>query len=436
MTDSVRYFDHAATTPMRQVAVDAWAEHAHLLNPGGQYASGRAANAVLAQARETVAEILGADPVEVIFTASGTEADNLAIRGLFRTAQDAGSPGCNRIISTPIEHPAVRETVTDLMKLGAEVKMLPVGADGLVRVGDASAATFDAAVDPAVAAPAEAATAEAAMVAAAALDTPAAVATCMWANNETGVIQPVRDIVARANAAETPVHVDAVQVVGHLSVDFHALGATTLAASAHKFGGPRGAGILLAKRSPVPASVMTGGGQQRGIRPGTVDVASAAATAAALKEAVSEMGAEAKRLSALRDRLVTEVVRTIPGARATVLTAPAAATGLSETGSGGLARNPKVDVLPGHAHLTFPGANGDAMIMLLDSMGIEASTGSACNNGVNQRSHVLEAMGLPDDHVDGALRFTLGRTTTDEDVQFLLGRLPEVIGKARDVAML
>lgn len=375
-----RYFDHAATTPMRQVAVDTWAEHAHLLNPGGQYASGRAANAVLAQARETVAEILGADPVEVIFTASGTEADNVGLRGF------AGDPGA-RVISTPIEHPAVRETVADVEKRGADVEMLPAGEDGVVEVTDV-------------------------------LDDPADVATCMWANNETGAIQPVEEIIARANAAGTPVHVDAVQVVGHLPVNFHALGATTLAASAHKFGGPRGAGILLAKRSPAPSPVLTGGGQQRGIRPGTVDVATAAATAAALKEAAGEMEAEAARLATLRDELVHAAIATIPDARATVL------------GREG------VQVLPGHAHLIFPGANGDAMIMLLDSQGIEASTGSACNNGVNQRSHVLEAMGLPDDYADGALRFTLGRTTTDKDVQFLLERLPEVIGKARDVAKL
>lgn len=382
MTDpaSVRYFDHAATTPMRQVAVDTWAEHAHLLNPGGQYASGRAANAVFAQARETVAEILGADPVEVIFTGSGTEADNLALRGF------AGEPGA-RVVSTPIEHPAVRETVADLKKHGAKVDMLPVGEDGVVGPTDA-------------------------------LDEPAAVATCMWSNNETGAIQPIEEIVARATAAGTPVHVDAVQVVGHLPVDFYALGATTLAASAHKFGGPRGAGILLAKRSPVPSPVLTGGGQQRGIRPGTVDVATAAAAAAALKEAAGEMEAEAARLAQLRDDLVSGILAAIPGACATVL------------GRDG------VQVLPGHAHLLFPGANGDAMIMLLDTMGIEASTGSACNNGVNQRSHVLEAMGLPDDHADGALRFTLGRTTTEGDVRFLLDRLPEVIGRARDVAKL
>ena len=373
------YLDHAATTPMRPVATATWAEHAHLLNPGGQYASGRHANAVFAQARETVAELLGADPVEVIFTASGTEADNLALRGFTR------APGA-RIVSTPIEHPAVRETVTDLEQCGAKVDLLPVGTDGRVTVTEA-------------------------------LDIPAAVATCMWANNETGAIQPVEDLIARASAVGTPVHIDAVQVVGHLPVDFHALGATTLAASAHKFGGPRGAGILLAQRSPAPAAVLTGGGQQRGIRPGTVDVASAAATAAALKEAVAEMEAEARRLSQLRDQLVATVSATIDDAHATVL------------GS-------DLPVLPGHAHFTFPGANGDAMIMLLDSHGIEASTGSACNNGVNQRSHVLEAMGSPADHADGALRFTLGRTTTQADIARLMAVLPEVIEKARAVATL
>ena len=377
----VSYFDHAATTPMRQVAVDTWVEHAHFLNPGGQYRSGREANAVLAQARETIAGLLGADPVEVIFTGSGTEADNLAIRGF------AGTPGA-RIVSTPIEHPAVRETVTDLEKRGAAVDLLPAGPDGLVQLTDA-------------------------------LDQPAAVVTCMWANNETGAIQPIADVISRATATDSPVHVDAVQVVGHLPVDFHALGATTLAASAHKFGGPRGVGILLARRSPAPSPVLTGGGQQRGLRPGTVDVAAAAATAAALEEAVAEMDAENKRLSKLRDDLIVAITHSIPDAYATVL---------------GTEHPPQV--LPGHAHLIFPGANGDAMIMLLDSHGIETSTGSACNSGVNQRSHVLEAMGLPDDHADGALRFTLGRTTTQEDIDHLIAVLPDVIEKARSVASL
>lgn len=370
-----RYFDHAATTPMRQAAIDAWAAHSHLLNPGGQYASGRAASAALAEARETVAALLGADSVEVIFTGSGTEADNLAVRGLYRA--ERARTGNRRLISTPIEHPAVRETVSALASDdAADVSYLPVAATGHVVPNEL-------------------------------LDEPAALATCMWANNETGALQPVDEIVARAAAAGTPVHVDAVQVVGHLPVDFHALGATTLAASAHKFGGPRGTGILLARRSPAPAAVLTGGGQERGIRPGTADVAGAVATAAALVEAVEEAEREAARLSALRDRLVAGVTAAIPDAHAT--TAEPA--------------------LPGHAHFTFPGANGDAMIMLLDAAGVEASTGSACNSGVNQLSYVLEAMGTPG--AEGALRFTLGRTTSADDIDHVLAVLPDVIARAR-----
>lgn len=366
MKTGVRYFDHAATTPIRQVAVDAWAEHAHLLNPASQYGSGRAANAVLSEARETIAELLGADPIEVIFTGSGTEADNLAVQGLFHASSSA------RVISTGIEHPAVREAVEKLP--GADVELLPVSVSGHVEPTEI-------------------------------LDQPAALATCMWANNETGAVQPVEDIAACAAAAGTPVHVDAVQVVGHIPVDFHAHEFSTLAASAHKFGGPRGVGLLLARRSPKLEPVIHGGGQERGIRPGTVDAASAIATAAALKEAVGEMESERERVSALRDRLISGVAAEISTARVTT-TEPA---------------------LPGHAHFTFPGANGDAMIMLLDGLGIEASTGSACNSGVNQPSHVLEAMGVGS---DGALRFTLGRTTTREDVDAVVAALPEVIERA------
>nr|VDG63876.1 cysteine sulfinate desulfinase/cysteine desulfurase [Streptococcus thermophilus] len=346
--------------------MDAWVEHAHLLNPASQYGSGRAANSVLSEARETIADLLGAEPIEVIFTGSGTEADNLAIQGLFHASPST------RVVSTGIEHPAVREVVGKLP--GAEVDLLPVNASGHVEPADI-------------------------------LDQPAALATCMWANNETGAIQPVEAIAERAAAAGTPVHVDAVQVVGHLPVDFHAHSFSTLAASAHKFGGPRGVGLLLARRSPKLEPAVHGGGQERGLRPGTVDVASAIATAAALKEAVGEMASEHARLSALRDRLVGGVTSAINSARVTTVE-PA---------------------LPGHAHFTFPGANGDAMIMLLDGQGIEASTGSACNSGVNQPSHVLEAMGVDS---SGALRFTLGRTTTHEDVDALLAALPEVIERA------
>src|SRR5699024_6734083 len=197
-----------STQPMRQSAIDAWVNAAGMLNAGAQYTSGRKARSVLDDARETVAELLGCEPIEVVFTASGTEAVNIAVQGLFHSSVNEG--GAGRIISTPIEHSAVRDAVARLEESeGATMGFLPVASDR--HNSDLSA-----------------------------LDTPAAVATSMWANNETGAIMPVADIVARAAAAGTPVHVDAVQVVGKLPVDFHELGAATLAASAHKFGGPRG----------------------------------------------------------------------------------------------------------------------------------------------------------------------------------------------------
>ncbi|MCQ9343589.1 cysteine desulfurase family protein [Corynebacterium kozikiae] len=376
------YFDHAATTPMRQVAIDAWLEHAHAGNAGGQYAFGRAARSVLDTSRETIAELLGCEPIEVIFTASGTEADNLAVRGLFAASVAGGA--ARRVISTPIEHPAVKETVEYLEATGADVELLEVGSNGIV-------------------------------IPSAALDTKAAVATCMWANNETGAIQPVEEIIQRALAAGTPVHIDAVQVVGHADVNFHALGATTLAASAHKFGGPRGMGLLLAKRSPAPKAIILGGGQERGLRSGTVDVASAAATAAALREAVQESTGENERLRGLVAELRQGIAANIEDV---------------------VFHTPEADkALTGHLHVSFPGAEGDSLIMLLDSRGFAASTGSACANGVNRASHVLLAMGVEESVARAALRVTLGRTTTQEDVQALLQELPEVVRLARSAGM-
>ena len=362
------YLDHAATTPMRQSAIDAWVEHAGALNAGSQHAAGRKANAVLADARERIAAALGADPVEVVFTGSGTEANNIGVRGLY----DASGGG--RVVSTPIEHPAVLEVVKSL----GQTEWLPVGRDGVVS--DLSA-----------------------------LDTPAAVAAVMWANNETGAIQPVHEVVARAEAAGTPVHVDAVQAVGHIPVDFHELGAATLASSAHKFGGPRGMGLLLARRSPAPKPVILGGGQERGIRSGTVDVASAAATAAALEEAVAEMGQEQQRIADLRDAVIAGVKEAVPE----VIVAK------------------HEPCLPGHAHFMFPGANADALIMLLDAQGIQVSAGSACASGVLRMSHVLEAMGFSECEAMGALRVTVGRTNTREDVEKFLAAIPEVVERAR-----
>ncbi|MDO5032870.1 cysteine desulfurase family protein [Corynebacterium sp.] len=374
------YFDYAATQPMRQVAIDAWVEAAGALNSGASYASGRRARSVLDDARETVAELLGCEPIEVIFTASGTEADNIAVQGFYRARR--GEQGGQRIISTPVEHSAVRQTVEHLRKAeGAQVELLPVGADG--RVTDFSA-----------------------------LDTPAALATCMWANNEIGVIEPIEEVIARATAVGTPVHVDGVQVVGKIPVNFHAAGMSTLAASAHKFGGPRGTGLLLAKRTPVPQPLTFGGGQERGLRPGTVDVASASALAAALRESVAEMEAEEAQVRRLRDKLQQAIVSTIEDVQ----------VNSSEPG------------LASHLHVSFPGTDGDSLIMLLDSAGIEASAGSACHAGVNRMSHVLEAMGVSEERGLGSLRFSLGRMTTEEDVDYVAQKLPELIQRARSVS--
>lgn len=373
------YFDYAATQPMRQSAIDAWVAASGMLNAGAQYTSGRKSRSVLDDARETVAELLGCEPIEVVFTASGTEADNIAIQGLFHASTNEA--GAGRIISSPIEHSAVRDTVARLEEQhGATVDLMPVARDG--HISDLTA-----------------------------LDTPAAVATSMWANNETGAIQPVEDIVARAAAAGTPVHVDAVQVVGKLPINFHKLGAATLAASAHKFGGPRGIGLLLAKRTPAPRPLMFGGGQERGIRPGTNDVAGASGLAAALKESLEQLEKESNHIRSLRDALRDGIVNTVDD----------------------VVVNTTEPSLDSHLHVSFPGTDGDSLILLLDQRGIEAATGSACHAGVNRMSHVLEAMGVSDDQGRGSLRFTLGRMTTEEDVKQLLSVLPEVITLARSV---
>ncbi|MHD0098305.1 cysteine desulfurase family protein [Corynebacterium diphtheriae] len=374
-----RYFDHAATTPIRETARAAWLEYAGMANPASQYASGRAARSVLDTAREQIAQLLGCEPIEVIFTASGTESDNIGVHGLWKSRQGQAP---NRIVTTAIEHPGVLETVKALKAHGADVDFLPVDSHGAIANVDV-------------------------------LSTPAAVAAVMWANNETGAIQPIEKVIAAAKEVDTPVHVDAVQVVGHQHINFDELGATTLAASAHKFGGPRGVGLLLARRSPAPQPVMFGGGQERSIRSGTVDVAGAAATAAALAEAVNEVDEETTRLRYLVNKLRDHVVATIDN---TVVHTPRHS-------------------LPGHLHLSFPGAEGDSLIMLLDSLGLEASTGSACSNGVNRASHVLLAMGVSESTARSAVRFTLGATTTEEDVDTLIAQLPDVVARARLAGM-
>ena len=372
--------DHAATSPLRDCARDAVVAALGAGNPNGQYASGRAARRILEESRETVAGLLGADPVEVVFTSGGTEADNLAVQGLYLAR--SGST----IVLPAIEHDAVRKIARHLEKEHwAEIAEAAVGADGRIDVDRLP----------------ELDRRDTALVA------------CMMANNETGAVQPIDAVAAACRAARVPLHIDAVQAAGHLPIDFHALGAATLAVSAHKFGGPRGIGALLVRRDAAPVPHVHGGGQERGLRSGTPDVAAAAGMAAALTEAVGTHEEVDARRRVLRDRLRDGLAALTPD----------------------LVVHTTEPSLPGHLHVSVPGAEGDSLIMLLDNAGIECSTGSACSAGVNRPSHVLLAMGVAEPLARGALRFTLGHTTTEADVDAVLGAWGDTVARARAAGM-
>ena len=382
------HLDHAATSPLRPEARDAMVAALGAGNPNSQYAEGRAARKILEDARESIAVDLGAEPIEVIFTSGGTEADNLGVRGPYLASmkESGGAPGT--VVTTPVEHDAIRKAVAHLAAHhGAHVIETPVDASGRVLVERLRELC----------------------------DGPAAphrVWTCQWANNETGAIQPIGEFIAAADDHGAPVHVDAVQAIGHLPIDFHATGAATLAASAHKFGGPRGIGALLVRRDARVTPLNAGGGQERGLRSGTPDVAAAAGMAAALRAATAAMKEERRAVAKLRDRLLAGV-RDIDGV-VVHTTEPA---------------------LPGHVHVSVGGAEGDSLIMLLDAAGISAATGSACAAGVNRASHVLAAMGVDAATSRGALRLTLGWDSTAADVDAVLAVLGDTVARARAAGM-
>ncbi|MFC4615275.1 cysteine desulfurase family protein [Cellulomonas algicola] len=382
------YLDHAATTPMLPGAARVLTEHlAHPGNPSSLHGSGRAARRVVEEARETAAAALGARPSEVVWTSGGTEADNLAVKGLFwaRRTQD---PSRRRILVSAVEHHAVLDPAFWMAEhAGAELVLLPVDADGVVDV----AALRDELEQNGA---------------------QAALLSVMWANNEVGALQPLDEVVALARRHGVPVHADAVQAVGQVPVDFAASGLDAMTVSGHKIGGPGGVGALLARRGLDLTPVLHGGGQERGVRSGTLAAPLIASFAAALDEAVRERPVYAARVGALRDRLVAGVRAAVPDA---VLRGPA------DTDRR----------LPANAHFTFPGCEGDSLLYLLDSAGVEASTGSACQAGVPRPSHVLLAMGVDEDDARGALRFTLGHTSTEADVAALHAALPAVVERAR-----
>jgi cysteine desulfurase len=383
------YLDHAATSPLRRVAVEAYLTAAAVTgNASATHRAGRAARGVAENARQEVADSLGCHPEDVIFTSGGTEADNLGLFGLFR-ARHGDDPRRRRILVTAVEHSAVTGTAAALQaREDAIVDVLPVGTDGRVdpdRV-DAALAAGPGSV---------------------------ALVACIWAGNEVGTVQPVAEVVAAAHRAGVPVHVDAVQAVGTLPVDVVALGADTVAVSGHKVGGPIRSGALLVRPGTVLEPLLHGGGHERGLRPGTLDVPGFAGFAAALVEAVHARPVEAVRLGALRDRLLGGVVAAVPGARPTAPDAPR---------------------LPSIAHLTFPRCDGESLLFLLDDAGIAASAGSACHAGLLRPSPVLLAMGRPSAEARTGVRFSFGHTSTDGDVDAVLAVIGEVALRAEAAA--
>jgi len=384
------YLDHAATTPMHPAAIEAMTA---IMTAGGNASSlhtaGRTARRRLEEAREALAHQLGARPSEVIFTAGGTESDNLAVKGIFWARRDSSAQLC-RIVTTPIEHHAVLDAVQWLVEHeGAEVTLLPVDADGAVSP-EALRAVLAAHDD-------------------------IALVSVMWANNEVGTIEPIAELASVAAEFDVPMHSDAIQAIGSVPVDFAASGLSALSVAAHKFGGPAGVGALLLRRDTACVPLLHGGGQERDVRSGTPDVAGAVGMAAAARIVVDGLDAHAERIGALRDRLVAGVLADIDDV---VL-----------NGAGG------ADRLPGNAHFTFRGCEGDALLMLLDAKGIECSTGSACTAGVAQPSHVLIAMGADPASARGSLRFSLGHNSSDADVDAVLEVLPAAVERARQAAL-
>jgi len=383
------YLDHAATTPMRPEAIAAMTEElARLGNPSSLHTAGRRARRVVEESREQLAEVFSARPSEVIFTSGGTEADNLAVKGLYWARRDGSR---RRVLTSAAEHHAVLDSVRWLAEIqDAEAVWLGVDADGGVRPETLRAAISQG---PEL----------------------TALVSVMWANNEVGTIQPVSELAAVAHEYGIPFHTDAVQAAAQLPVDFAASGADALTVTGHKLGGPVGVGALILARGTEPIPVLHGGGQERDIRSGTLDTPAIRAFAVAAAVCAQNLQDEAKRLTALRDDLVRQVLAVVPDA---VLNGP-------PTGD---------RRLPGNAHFSFPGCDGDALLMLLDANGIACSTGSACTAGVAEPSHVLLAMGADDVRARGSLRFSLGHTSCQGDVDALAAVIGEVVDRARRAA--
>ncbi len=379
------YLDHAATTPLRPEARDAWLAATDVVgNASSTHGAGQDARRLLEESRERIAAVLGSDPIEVVLTSGGTESINTALRGLW-AAREADA---DAVVLPDGEHHASMDTVSALAAEGALVRRVPLTETGRIAV-EAFADALDG----------------------------AALATALVANNEVGTINDATALAGAAAVARIPLHLDAVSALGHIPLSFRDLradaaagvGLVAMSVAGHKIGAPVGVGALVVARTARLTGLLHGGAQQRGLRAGTQDVAGAAAFATALELAEAEREAEGARLSALRDRLIDGIRSAVPSA--TLLGDP-------------------IDRLPNNVHMLFPGAVGESLLFLLDVAGVAASTGSACQAGVAEPSHVVMAMGRSEQDARSVLRFTLGRTSTDADVDAVLAAIADAFARA------
>ncbi len=380
------YLDHAATTPMLAVSIAALnAELAQVGNPSSLHSSGRRAQKVVEECRVIIAAALGARPIEIIFTGGGTEANNLAVKGLFWAAQSKDK-NKKRILVSAVEHHAVLDPVLWLGEHeGAVVEILPVDKYGRVLPETLSKA-FEKNPDD------------------------VALVTVMWANNEVGTVQPIAELVKIAHQYKTAIHSDAVQAVGCLEVHFENTDLDAMTVTGHKVGGPHGIGALALKRDVELTPLLHGGGQERDVRSGTLAAPLIAGFAAAVTTAVTQRFARATRLTSLRNDLIKRIQDQV-----------------SDVVLNGDPENR----LPGNVHFSFKGCEGDSLLMLLDAQGIECSTGSACSAGIPQPSHVLMAMGRDEVTARASIRFSFGATSIPDDVDAVMQVLPAIVERAK-----
>jgi len=373
------YFDHAATTPLHPKALESMMPFLtdNYANPSSAYTPAREARKAIDHARQTVANAIGANPEEIFFTSSGTEADNWAIKGALEASKG------KHIITSTAEHHAVYYTCRHLEKLGVEVTYVPVDKEGFISPIDVKAA-----IRP---------------------DT--ALISIIMANNEVGTIQPIASI----GDLGVPLHTDAVQAVGHIPVDVNNLKVDSLSLSAHKFYGPKGIGALYIRKGTPIASMLQGGAQERGRRSGTENVAGIVGLAAALEASIGTIPHEQVRLTKLRDKLINEILSNIPHAAL---------------------NGPKDNRLPGNVNVSFRFIEGESLLLHLDMQGCHASTGSACSSGALEPSHVLTAMGISHELTNGAIRFSLGKDTIEEDISKLMTILTKSVTRLRELSPL